>query len=48
VRELFDNGWLHLFVLDEGGRMAWRYVGGLQWNAMTTAAEPLGPLKVAV
>lgn len=33
VRELFDNGWLHLFALDERGRMAWRYSGDLQWTA---------------
>ncbi|WP_217495426.1 YbcC family protein [Halofilum ochraceum] len=31
VRRLFDNGWLHLFALDEEGRMAWRYAGGLRW-----------------
>jgi hypothetical protein len=30
VRELFDNGWLHLFVL-EGGRIAARYRPGLVW-----------------
>jgi uncharacterized protein YbcC (UPF0753/DUF2309 family) len=33
VRTLFDNGWLHLFALDEG-RMAWRYAGNLQWTQM--------------
>lgn len=32
VRALFDNRWLHLFALDERGRMAWRYVGGLEWT----------------
>ncbi len=31
VRALFDNQWLHLFALDERGRMAWRYAGDLQW-----------------
>jgi uncharacterized protein YbcC (UPF0753/DUF2309 family) len=31
VRELFDNGWLHLFVL-EGGRMAARYRPGLAFE----------------
>jgi uncharacterized protein YbcC (UPF0753/DUF2309 family) len=30
VRELFDNGWLHLFAL-EGGRIAARYRPGLAW-----------------
>lgn len=33
VRELFDNKWLHLFALDDGGRMAWRYAGDLRWEA---------------
>ena len=31
VRALFDNRWLHLFALDDAGRMAWRYAGDLQW-----------------
>ncbi len=33
VRALFDNRWLHLFALDDAGRMAWRYRGDLQWEA---------------
>ncbi len=37
VRELFDNRWMHLFALDERGRMAWRYAGDLSWTAMTVA-----------
>lgn len=32
VRALFDNRWLHLFALDDSGRMAWRYSGGLDWE----------------
>ena len=32
VRDLFDNGWLTLFALDDTGRMAWRYDGDLQWS----------------
>jgi uncharacterized protein YbcC (UPF0753/DUF2309 family) len=31
VRALFDNGWLHLFVLEEG-RIAARYRRGLEWE----------------
>ncbi len=31
VRALFDNRWLHLFALDDDGRLAWRYQGGLEW-----------------
>ncbi|MGV2190228.1 YbcC family protein [Agrobacterium vitis] len=50
VRALFDNGWLHLFTLNEEGRMAWRYNGGLQWVPMddTEDAEQRSKLKVAV
>ncbi|MCA3255916.1 MAG: DUF2309 family protein, partial [Alphaproteobacteria bacterium] len=33
LRELFDNGWLHLFALDDSGRMAARYAGNLAWEA---------------
>jgi uncharacterized protein YbcC (UPF0753/DUF2309 family) len=41
VRELFNNGWLHLFALDDQGRMAWRYRGDLEWEGMaSTPAEP--------
>ena len=46
VRALFDNGWLHLFALDEAGRMAWRYAGGSHWERMEQAspegAQPFG------
>lgn len=50
VRALFDNGWLHLFALDEEGRMAWRYERDLQWTAMSAmeAPERQARLKVAV
>ncbi len=33
VRDLFDNGWLHLFALEEG-RIAARYRPGLDWEAV--------------
>jgi uncharacterized protein YbcC (UPF0753/DUF2309 family) len=50
VRALFDNRWLHLFALDDAGRMAWRYAGDLQWmpvgEAEVTAAPRL--LETAV
>lgn len=50
VRVLFDNGWLHLFALDDEGRMAWRYAGDLQWTAMSDVEATTGRphLKVAV
>jgi uncharacterized protein len=38
VRALFDNRWLHLFTLDDAGRMAGRYRGGLEWEAVGSAA----------
>ncbi len=37
VRALFDNRWLHLFALDEQGRMAKRYIGDLHWQDMPAA-----------
>ena len=40
VRALFDNGWLHLIAMDDDGRMAWRYEGGLGWAPMETAPHP--------
>ncbi len=40
VRALFDNRWLHLFALDEAGRLAWRYSGGLVWEPVEGLVEP--------
>jgi uncharacterized protein YbcC (UPF0753/DUF2309 family) len=50
VRALFDHGWLHLFALDEAGRMAWRYAGDLKWSAMgdRDASHASQPLEMAV
>lgn len=43
VRNLFDNGWLSLFALDEKGRMSWRYDGGLHWKpAFEETERPAG------
>ncbi len=39
VRALFDNHWLHLFQIDEAGRLASRYAGNLEWTALNAAAE---------
>lgn len=36
VRALFDNGWLHLLVLEQG-RVAARYRPGLEWEAERAA-----------
>ena len=48
VRALFDHRWLHLFALDDEGRMAWRYAGDLQWTAMGETEETPRRLKPAV
>ncbi|WP_022727962.1 YbcC family protein [Fodinicurvata sediminis] len=37
VRELFDNRWLHLFAMNEQGRLAVRYTGDLEWEPVKTA-----------
>jgi len=37
VRALFDNRWLHLFALDDAGRMSHRYAGDLAWTALAPA-----------
>ena len=42
VRSLFDNGWLHLVVMDDQGRMAWRYHAGLDWKPIDGLAEDAG------
>jgi uncharacterized protein YbcC (UPF0753/DUF2309 family) len=39
VRALFDNRWLHLFALDDRGRIAWRYGGDLRWEPSNVPAE---------
>ena len=38
VRQLFDNGWLHLFALKEGSVSA-RYVPGLRWDSSDWPAD---------
>ncbi|MHB2205684.1 YbcC family protein [Methylobacterium sp. CM6257] len=50
VRALFDNRWLHLFALDQDGRMAWRYSGDLQWTGSggTPTVASGSPLRAAV
>jgi uncharacterized protein YbcC (UPF0753/DUF2309 family)/NADH:ubiquinone oxidoreductase subunit 5 (subunit L)/multisubunit Na+/H+ antiporter MnhA subunit len=41
VRALADNGWLHLYALDDAGQVTHRYAGALAW-------EPVAPLDVEV
>jgi uncharacterized protein YbcC (UPF0753/DUF2309 family) len=40
VRHLLDNGWLHLWAMDERGTLAWKYAGGLTWDAVPAAEVP--------
>ena len=39
VRDLFDNRWLHLFLMDSEGRIARRYVGDLEWETVEGRSE---------
>ncbi len=39
VRALFENRWLHLFTLDDAGRIQGRYVGGLGWEPVAQMAR---------
>jgi hypothetical protein len=43
VRALFENCWMHLFAIDDQGRLAWRYAGDLTWEPEQPphVAEPL-------
>ncbi len=39
VRDLFDNGWLHLIAMDDDGKLAWRYDRNLNWTSLSGADE---------
>ena len=43
VRALFDNRWLHLFLMDGSGQLSQRYCGHLQWEAFETENPTLAP-----
>lgn len=34
VRHLLDNGWLNLFAIDDSGKVAKKYAGGLEWSSV--------------
>lgn len=34
VGDLLDNGWLHLFAIDDLSRVTHRYTGGLSWETV--------------
>lgn len=42
VRDLVDNGWIHLLQLDDQGRVSARYVGSLTWEPADGAAARRG------
>jgi uncharacterized protein YbcC (UPF0753/DUF2309 family) len=39
IRALFDNRWLHLFALDDAGRMTTRYAGDLAWTPLAPSTS---------
>ena len=44
VRELFDNGWLHLIAMDDAGKLAWRYRGDLEWTRFDGQSDVMGAM----
>ena len=38
VKDLCDNGWLHLLAMDESGKVSHRYAYDLKWDKVTQAA----------
>jgi uncharacterized protein len=38
VRDLVDNGWVHLFAMADGGRVSHRYRGGFDWEELPSPA----------
>jgi uncharacterized protein YbcC (UPF0753/DUF2309 family) len=39
VRNLFDNGWIHLLAMDDEGCISHRYTGTLNWAPVASANE---------
>ena len=39
VRALLDNGWLHLYALNDAGAVSHRYVGDLEWESIDPARQ---------
>ena len=40
LRQLVDNGWVHLWRMDETGHIAARYTGNGQWQAIAPQELP--------
>lgn len=41
VRDLYDNGWLHLLAMDDSGRIVHRYAGEGRWIREVADAAPM-------
>lgn len=48
LRSLFEHRWMHLFALDERGRMAWRYAGDLGWQSTTESETSASMTETAL
>ncbi|WP_298190379.1 DUF2309 domain-containing protein [Novosphingobium sp.] len=48
VRALFDNKWLHLFAIDDEGKLAWRYAGDLKWEPTLEAFPTATQAEMAI
>lgn len=47
ARALFENRWLHLFAMDDEGRLAYRYAGELSWEPVEETRSPQRMAAVA-
>ena len=45
VRQLVDNGWIHLFAMDDAGAVSSQYAGNLKWKKMTETLTEILPLQ---
>lgn len=43
VRQLLDNGWLHLYALDENGHLAHKYARGNEWRRVRSGGGSTMP-----
>jgi len=48
VRQLLDNGWLHLFALDASGTVSHQYAGDLTWTPLAADSNTRQSLQEAV
>ena len=32
IRQLCDNQWIYLFAMNEEGKVAYKYIGNLEWE----------------